>query len=85
MFQILVLGARALARDDEPAFGVETARRKPAQARLDGIRKCERGLQVEAQVNLGRNLVDVLPTGSRSAHGPAPELTGRDDQVGSNV
>ena len=73
-----------MRRDDEAACGIEIACRQPMQPSLDGFSQNLGLFKVEAQLDFGRNLVDVLASRPGRAHGAPFEVGGGDSKFGGN-
>src|SRR2546426_10240228 len=69
VLEIPRLIARRLARDHQSAGGVEPVTTERRQTRARGLREPFDGVEVDAQVHLGCDLVDVLTARARGAHG----------------
>ena len=69
VLEIPRLIARGLARDHQSTVGVEPMTTERRQTRARSLREAFDGIKVDAQVHLGRDLVDVLTARARGAHG----------------
>src|SRR5215475_13679134 len=75
---VLLLRPEALGADDKHAVLRQAPAGKAHQPRADGSRQARRTGDIEAQLDGGRNLVDVLPAGSRGAYELLAQLPLRD-------
>jgi hypothetical protein len=81
VFQVVGLVARELARDLEAAFGIQARGGSDADARFELIRERRALFEVEAQIDLARDLVYVLATRTRCAHRSPAKLGFGNDEV----
>src|SRR6185369_13729225 len=78
---ILRLGAKTLGGDHQFTGGVDAGARKLDQARAHVRRQSRRSINIEPQLDGGRNFVDILAARTRCAHELLVEFAVRDGYV----
>src|SRR5262249_6091046 len=76
--------ARRLADDENVPFAVEAPRGERAQPSFGVGSEHARSFEIEAKLDLGRYLVDVLPAGPGRTHRREVQLVGGNDENGGD-
>src|SRR5439155_21535174 len=78
VLEVARLVARGLAGDHQPAIGIQPVGSQAAQPGAGGVGQALDRLEIDAQIDLGRDFVDVLAARSRGAHGVDGQRRRRD-------
>src|SRR5437762_3498109 len=78
VLEVARLVARGLAVDHQPAIGIQPVGSQAAQPGAGGVGQALDRREIDAQIDLGRDLVHVLAARSRGAHGVDGQRRRRD-------